>query len=171
MPQELSKGWWKNGYHIVTCQPGTEHFGLFIFLPNMSKYEFQPRLLPFTKRTRLSLRDPPCDLLRTDGQMEPCAITAKVQVLDAGRLSSQDHSQDGPWGCKAEEEEFRMSSGRWLSLIGGDTSGFHSWLLLSNWHWQRSSAPLSSFSLLIWVWGRISEVVIINSTWEMPEVW
>lgn len=53
------KGWWKNGYYIVTCQPGTEHFGLFIFLPHMSKYEFQPRLLPFTKRTHLSLRDPP----------------------------------------------------------------------------------------------------------------
>lgn len=43
-----------------------------------------------------------------------------------------------------------------------DTWGFHSWLLLSNWHCQRSSAPLSSLSLLLWVWGKISEVVIIN---------
>lgn len=43
--------------------------------------------------------------------MELCAITAKVQVLDVGGLSSQDYLQDGPWGCKAREEGIQSEFG------------------------------------------------------------
>jgi hypothetical protein len=50
--------------------------------------------------------------------MELCPITAKVQVLDVGRLSSQDYLQGGPWDYKAREEGIQRCSGLWLSLMG-----------------------------------------------------